>query len=149
MDVRITKDGEIIVAHDEDLLRLCGDTRKVRDVNFKDLPKFLKKMPMHFSKMLKSEDGKARYDTTFQTYNRKEDDQDHFSLLEDVFKTIPKIVPISLEIKDATSVEACMKVIELLRKYDRFETTVIGNEENSVNERLLAMDNRVCLFCSK
>ena len=64
MDVRITKDGQIIVCHDEDLLRMCGDTRKVKDVNFKDLPKFLKKMPMHFTKMKKS-DGKARLDTTF------------------------------------------------------------------------------------
>ena len=64
MDVRITKDGQLIVAHDEDLLRLCGDPRMVKDVNFKDLPKFLQKMPMHFSKMDKKSD-KARYDTTF------------------------------------------------------------------------------------
>ena len=65
MDVRITKDGQIIVCHDEDLLRLCGDKRKIRDVDFKDLPKFLEKMPMHFSKMNKDAKGEARYDTTF------------------------------------------------------------------------------------
>ena len=64
MDVRITKDGQIIVCHDEDLLRLCGDPRKVKDVNFKDLPKFLNKLPMHFSKMGKQSDS-VRYDTTF------------------------------------------------------------------------------------
>ena len=75
MDVRITKDGQIIVCHDEDLLRLCNDPRKVKDVNFKDLPKFLPKMPMHFSKMNKQDGNeKARYDTTFRTYVRKAGD---------------------------------------------------------------------------
>ena len=53
MDVRLTKDGQVIVCHDADLLRLCGDARMVKDVNYCDLPKFLKKMPMHFSKFNK------------------------------------------------------------------------------------------------
>ena len=57
MDVRVTKDGQLIVCHDEDLLRLCGDKRKVREVNYVDLPKFLKKMPLHFSKLERTKDG--------------------------------------------------------------------------------------------
>lgn len=52
-DVRITKDGEIIVFHDEDFKRLCGVDKKVIDTNMKDIPDFLPKMPMHFSKMNK------------------------------------------------------------------------------------------------
>jgi len=52
-DVRITKDGHMIVCHDEDLQRLCGDSRKVCEVNLKDLPKFKEKMPMHFSALNK------------------------------------------------------------------------------------------------
>ena len=43
----------------------------------------------------------------------------------------------SIEIKDKDSVEACYKVVELLKKYDRFETTVLGGEANQVNERLI------------
>ena len=75
MDVRITKDNQIVVAHDEDLLRLCGDSRKMRDVNFKDLPKFKKKLPCHFTKFKhKGTDLSARYDTRFETYDRKPDD---------------------------------------------------------------------------
>ena len=65
MDVRMTKDGQVIVCHDADLLRLCGDPRMVKDVNYGDLPKFLKKMPMHFSKFDKKDGDKARFDTTF------------------------------------------------------------------------------------
>jgi len=50
-DVRITKDDVLIVCHDEDSERLCGDKRKIIDCNYADLPKFKKEMPMHFSKM--------------------------------------------------------------------------------------------------
>jgi glycerophosphoryl diester phosphodiesterase len=39
-DVRITKDGHIIVCHDEDFKRLCGDPRKVKEVNLNELPNF-------------------------------------------------------------------------------------------------------------
>ena len=49
--VRITKDGQIIVCHDEDFSRLCGDSRKVCETNLADLPKFKLKMPMHFSRL--------------------------------------------------------------------------------------------------
>ena len=45
--------------------------------------------------------------------------------------------------------QACHKLIEILRKYDRFETTVIGSDDNSLNETLLKMDKRAALFCSK
>ena len=65
-DVRVTKDGVVIVCHDADLNRLCGDTRKVCDVNFADLPKFKKLMPMHFSAL--------NIDSQFQNYERKPSD---------------------------------------------------------------------------
>ena len=127
----------MIVCHDEDLQRLCGDARKVKDVNFKDLPKFLKKMPLHFTRK-KQADGKYGPDT----YNRREGDQDHFSLLEDVFKIIPKVVPMSIDVKDGSN-EACMKVIDLLKKYDRFETSVLGSSRNSTTvDTLYKMDRR-------
>jgi len=52
-DVRMTKDGVIIVCHDEDFSRVCGVNKRVRDVNFADLPKLRKEMPMHFSALNK------------------------------------------------------------------------------------------------
>ena len=75
MDVRITKDNQIIVCHDPDLFRLCGDTKKVLDVNFRDLPKFKKKMPCHFTKLKpKSANDDSRFDTRYETYDRKPND---------------------------------------------------------------------------
>lgn len=32
-DVRLTKDGVVIVCHDEDFSRLCGVEKQVRDLN--------------------------------------------------------------------------------------------------------------------
>ena len=46
MDVRMTKDKQLILCHDEDMMRMCGDKRKVSDVNFAELPKFKKKFQM-------------------------------------------------------------------------------------------------------
>lgn len=40
MDVRLTKDKQLIVCHDEDFKRMCSDNRKVCEVDFAELPKF-------------------------------------------------------------------------------------------------------------
>ena len=37
-DVSITKDGQLILCHDTNLQRLCGDPRNVKDIDYKDLP---------------------------------------------------------------------------------------------------------------
>lgn len=38
MDLRITSDGVLIVFHDDNLERMTGDKRQVRDVSYADLP---------------------------------------------------------------------------------------------------------------
>jgi glycerophosphoryl diester phosphodiesterase len=49
-DVRITKDGVILVCHDADFYRLCLDEGLVKDTHSKELPIFRDRLPMHFSK---------------------------------------------------------------------------------------------------
>ena len=42
-DVHLSKDGEVVVAHDGNLERMCGADyagKKVSDYNFRDLPVF-------------------------------------------------------------------------------------------------------------
>jgi glycerophosphoryl diester phosphodiesterase len=42
-DVQISKDGHVVVAHDDTLERMCGEDyrgKRVRDFNFDELPKF-------------------------------------------------------------------------------------------------------------
>jgi glycerophosphoryl diester phosphodiesterase len=81
--VRITKDGVIIVAHDDNFHRLCGlaaGDKLVKDTDYKDLPRFKDQLSMHFSKNQKLPVGP--------------EDQNYFSTLEEVFSSIPKEVVI-------------------------------------------------------
>ncbi len=42
-DVHLSKDGEVVIAHDNTLERMCGSEyvgKQVADYNFTDLPKF-------------------------------------------------------------------------------------------------------------
>lgn len=137
-DVRITKDGHIIVCHDEDFSRLCGDPRKVSDTNLADLPKFKQKMPMHFSKLNK--------DCEFQNYERKPNDQSSFSTLEEVFQLINVDVPMSIEVKDKDSKEAALKTALLIRKYKRYHSTAVGGESTSITECMLKIDPQLSTF---
>ena len=83
-DVRITKDGEIIVAHDADFQRMCDTDRlpskgqKMRDTEYKELPTFKKEIPITFC----SDDQIV--------YKLKPGDQNYFSKLDDVLQMIPK-----------------------------------------------------------
>jgi glycerophosphoryl diester phosphodiesterase len=40
MDVCETKDGVLVVHHDHELERTCGVEKFIRDLEYKDLPKF-------------------------------------------------------------------------------------------------------------
>ena len=61
-DVHLTKDGVVLISHDEDYARLCGDDRNITDINYQDIPVMKRKIPVHFSdgeyELLESEDGK-------------------------------------------------------------------------------------------
>ena len=48
-DVRITKDGKILVCHDEKFDRLTKNKAKVIETLSTELPIFKEEMPMHFS----------------------------------------------------------------------------------------------------
>ena len=48
MDVCITKDNQVVVIHDSKLKRLTGVEGKVRDFDYKDLPRIGDKVPVHF-----------------------------------------------------------------------------------------------------
>ena len=104
-DVKITKDGEIIVCHDDNFKRICNtdslpkDNQSVLETNFADLPVFKQEMPITFT-----------YDGTLN-YRCKPGDQNSFSKLDDVFKAISKDQVVHIEIKDQHSEEALRKTI--------------------------------------
>lgn len=40
LDVRRTKDGQVVVFHDSTLIRVAGDNSKISDLDYAALPKF-------------------------------------------------------------------------------------------------------------
>ena len=58
----MTKDGVVVVAHDDDIFRLCGVKKRVDEFNFDELPPISRRIPLHFSEgeyvLMPEEDGK-------------------------------------------------------------------------------------------
>lgn len=48
-DINMTKDGVIIISHDDDLKRQCGVDKPISDYNYEDLPKMMPSFNTHFS----------------------------------------------------------------------------------------------------
>ena len=48
VDVHRTRDGVVVVIHDDSLERLCGDPRRVNEVRYRDLPPIKRRIPIDF-----------------------------------------------------------------------------------------------------
>uniref|UniRef100_A0A3P9PKZ0 Glycerophosphodiester phosphodiesterase domain containing 3a n=1 Tax=Poecilia reticulata TaxID=8081 RepID=A0A3P9PKZ0_POERE len=79
MDCHLTKDGHVVVSHDENLKRQTGVDKDISSLNLEDLPPYKERLEVTFN---------AGHGT-----DRK------IALLEDVFRKFPKI-PVSIEIKE-------------------------------------------------
>jgi hypothetical protein len=81
-------------------------------------------------------------------YERKPSDQKTFSLLEDVFVAFPKI-PMSIEVKDRGNEDAAKLTIELIKKYNRYDITVVGSDESWWTRRMLRVDSNLAAVAGK
>lgn len=75
-DVHLTKDKKIVVFHDNEFERTCGDTREVLDTNYADLPQLKKNIPVAFLE--------------HECFERKPACNGKIPLLEEVFETMSK-----------------------------------------------------------
>ena len=138
-DVRIMKDGKILISHDPTFDRLCQRSslkhkgQKIIDTLSTELPTFKEDMPLHFSKEA--------------FYRRKEGDQNTYTLLEDVFKVLPREQVIQIDIKDTDNEDAVRNVLALVYKYDRQQTTIVGCLNPSLNELIRKINPNVPTFC--
>ena len=81
-------------------------------------------------------------------YERKPTDQKTFSLLEDVFVAFPKI-PMSIEVKDRGNEDAAKLTIELIKKFNRYDITVVGSDESWWTRRMLRVDSNLAAVAGK
>ncbi len=90
LDVQLSKDGEVVVFHDDDLLRACGVQKKVDELTYDELSELY------------------LFDT-----------QQKIPLLKDVLKTVDMRVPLIIELKTGkNNKELCRATWRLLRQYD-------------------------------
>jgi len=112
-DVHLSKDGEVVVSHDETLERMCGEefrNKKVSDFNFKQLPPFKRQFQLHLMA---------------GTYHLKDEEEGRFTTLRELFE-IAGGVFISIDLKE-TSNELCEKVAKLVREFNRQDLTFWGS----------------------
>ncbi|KAM4530434.1 lysophospholipase D GDPD3a isoform 2-T2 [Odontesthes bonariensis] len=113
MDCHLTRDGHVVVSHDENLLRQTGHDVTVSSLNLQDLPPYKERLEVTFYA--------GRYSTGA---DRK------FALLEDVFRKFPEL-PVSIEIKENNQ-QLMQKVSDLVRRYSREGITVWASTDATI-----------------
>ncbi|KAK3754477.1 hypothetical protein QZH41_018993 [Actinostola sp. cb2023] len=118
IDLQMTKDKQVVVCHDNHLSRVAGLDCQVSDLNYKDLPLLLEKIPIQFHPGAICE---------------PDNDDRQIPLLSDVFEAFPNI-PINIDIK-YDSDELIEKTNELICKYNREHLCAWGNVNSHVTDR--------------
>uniref|UniRef100_UPI00358F54E0 lysophospholipase D GDPD1-like n=1 Tax=Myxine glutinosa TaxID=7769 RepID=UPI00358F54E0 len=130
MDVRLTQDGDVVVFHDNDLQRTCGDSRIISQCDYKDLPQYKKAIPVTFYKGREST-GKDRHIPTLRT----------------VFERFPDVL-MNIEIKENNE-DLIEKVIEMIKEFEREEITILASMHNEVIKLCRQKNKKVLLAFNK
>uniref|UniRef100_A0A1B6FMV2 GP-PDE domain-containing protein n=1 Tax=Cuerna arida TaxID=1464854 RepID=A0A1B6FMV2_9HEMI len=133
LDCHLTRDNQVVVSHDHNLLRATGVNKKIADLDYKDLPPLQQTIPIDF-------DPGAPYEGSDNEEERR------IPLLSDVFREFPKI-PINIDIK-VNDIRLIEEVDSLVRRYDREHLTVWGNFSNKVTNRCYAQNPNIGLLFS-
>ncbi|TNV76939.1 hypothetical protein FGO68_gene11787 [Halteria grandinella] len=130
-DVHMTKDGVVIVAHDSDLLRICGVVGSITDYNYADLPPIAKEFSLHF---------------WFDTYKMRPEEDGKFTTLRELFEAAPDRL-ISIDLK-GSSEGLSSKVDSLIREFNREDITIWGSMKYSLHKTLPTLNNNTPRFFS-
>ncbi|XP_071092862.1 lysophospholipase D GDPD1-like [Haliotis cracherodii] len=118
LDCHVTRDGQVVVSHDESLERACGYSGKISGMDYKDLPPLKPCLNVDFSCCHEIQGGEDR----------------QIPLLRDVFEAFPNLA-INIDIK-VDDDELITKVSDLVREYKRESLTGWGNRSDKVETKL-------------
>ena len=100
LDVQLTEDGKVVVAHDQHLLRLTGSDQYIRDLQYQQLPTLKQEVAIDFCP------GETFCDNSVMEEERK------ICLLEQVLEEFPTTqVNIDIKVPDPGLVEAVNRII--------------------------------------
>ncbi|XP_044303857.1 lysophospholipase D GDPD3 [Varanus komodoensis] len=113
IDCHMTKDGVVVVSHDNNLERQTGYNIEISETNYEDLPHYKNSLEVTFSPGCFSHGRDHRIPS-----------------LEEVFQEFPG-VPINIEIKEDND-ELIQKVADLVRYYNRSHISIWASFEGEV-----------------
>ncbi|XP_063157393.1 lysophospholipase D GDPD3 isoform X2 [Candoia aspera] len=113
LDCHITKDGVVVVSHDDNLKRETGHNIDISLTEYKDLPPY-----------------KSCLAVTFSPGSYSHGSDHRIPRLEEVFEQFPE-VPVNIEIKQDND-ELINKVADLVRKYHRSHISIWASFESHV-----------------
>ncbi|XP_065176509.1 lysophospholipase D GDPD1-like [Sycon ciliatum] len=131
LDVQLTKDGQVVVAHDSNLLRSTGVNATIPDTDFADLPLLKQHLPLYFA------DGVCE----------KVCEDRNIPLLRDVMKELPKVA-INIDLKNASD-ELIAKTAALIHEFKREKITPWGSSNIHVWRLCHSYDSSIPLYFSK
>ncbi|XP_076138560.1 lysophospholipase D GDPD1 [Alosa pseudoharengus] len=131
LDCHLTKDEQVVVLHDSNLMRSTGVSVDISDVAYVDIPPYLCRLGVTFQKECYCEGG----------------DDKRIPLLREVFENFPT-TPVNIDIK-VNNDTLIKKVSELVVKYDREHLTVWGNSNNTIVKKCFKENPQIPLLFSK
>ena len=77
-------------------------------------------------------------------------DAAEFCTLEELFQALPRSQIIQIDIKDSNDKASCRRVRQLVDKYERADTTIVGNgaRQNMINIRKAFEGSNAMMMCS-
>ncbi|XP_023225358.1 lysophospholipase D GDPD1-like [Centruroides sculpturatus] len=130
IDLQLTKDGQVVVSHDNNLLRSTGKDVNISDLNYEELPLLKPVLPVDF----------AGGNVCRGNEDRK------IPLLKDVFQKFQN-VPINIDIKNNNEL-LIKKVNQLIKQYNRENITVWGNFSNEITKKCYEENPNIPLLFS-
>ncbi|XP_043371997.1 lysophospholipase D GDPD3 [Dermochelys coriacea] len=119
LDCQRTRDGVVVVSHDQNLQRQAGRDQNIRELDYADLPLYRDPLEVTFSPGAVSHGSDHR-----------------IPRLEDVFQKFPHI-PINVEIKEDDE-ELIRQVADLVRRYRRSHITVWASFQSKILKKCKA-----------
>ncbi len=125
LDVRQTKDGEIVVMHDENIRRVCGVDKKVGKLTFEELRKYSP------GKKFKGKDKEKYKDEKIPT-------------LRETLDLVGDRAELNIELKPArTDKKFEQKVVEILQEYDYYDNCVITSQTYGSIKKVKKLEPRL------
>lgn len=138
LDVHLTRDGIVVVSHDNNLKRSTGVDKFIDELDYNELPELLENT--YTSPPFSNHHDLYKQNQIDSTYSRR------IPMLEEIFEEFPQL-PVNLDIK-YNSDELIEKVNFLVKKYNREDNLVWGSFNDKVTKKINKLNPNVNLMFS-